>query len=951
MKKLLLVGALAVGASACAPDVVQDPPPNVVVAQFDPSGSPAVVPSPNDLAFNSATGLVAAPINPAAPAAEQEFTRDYVNTLNGFPTTLVATTKIADLDKNTITPNTVRFVDLLAGTPIARPRVETEVLYNEETDILTIRPKPPATAWPKGGRYMIALVGGENGLKGTNGQPVVGSAVWGFASSEVPLVTCEDLTAPDCLPTTDIIPSDVEDPAARIRDQTATALRLETLRRAYRPLLDAVATQGVNREDIVLLWTFRVMDMPEPTFNPDPTASVVPFPNDLALKRNADGSTQVNLPPPPENASELQKALIRGLNTLDGFSTTSAIVSENSATLGTLETGSSLDAANLSTAVKFFNLTGTTTPNVRVCLNCAGTAQSPQQLQIVPQAPLDEKTTYAAVMTTDLKDVRGRPLAPPATFALLRLSNPLIVEDRIQVSALASQNIDTVRSLEAARQSLKPMFDALEAKAQLPRSKIALAWAFTTQSTVSTLARLHALPETAYAQAGIPGVPLGLDDKTTTLLAGMGSLPKADIGKIYQGTMILPFALTGEQGTLNPTQPRVDRVPFLLVLPTQPAPDAKGWPVAIFSHGLRGSHGNVLTIANELAKQGYAAIAYDSPYHGERSSCVGVAATIGQSSDDAACANPQTQRCETSTANTQSYGRCVARDEASRATCTAEVRGSKPADIFCSDLGQGRCLADGKCEGGSFLLNSSNSPAISGWNFINPGNLFATRDNFRQHSIDLGQAVRVLKSPQIDGLLTQLNGGTATALDETNIVYLGQSLGGILGTLSTSVASSVGNVVLNVPGGDLTGILLTSPAFKTQRDAFLLTLSNAGIKQGTPEFDQFFGLARMILDPADPVNYSYFVENGAVPPTREALVQYITNDEITPNPTTQAILNAANNRVAGKKMLASYLYETATPTPGQQGDRHGFLLNFKDPAVTTQAQMQAVQFLKTGVLP
>jgi hypothetical protein len=280
MKKLLLVGALAFGGVSCAPDIKQDPPADNVIAQFDPAASPAVVPSPNDLALNPATGLVAAPIDPQAPAAQQEFTRDYINTLNGFPTSVVATTKITDLDPSTINPDTVRFIDLLKGTPIATPSVEVDTKYDAETGTLSISSKNPA-GWPKGGRYAIALVGGEGGLKGTNGKPVVGSAVWGFASAENPLVTCEDLTAPDCRATTEIIPSEEHDPVKRHEDQTATALRLEQLRRSYKPVLDAIATQGVEREDIVLLWTFRIMNMPEATF--DPAAGVVPFPNDVLL--------------------------------------------------------------------------------------------------------------------------------------------------------------------------------------------------------------------------------------------------------------------------------------------------------------------------------------------------------------------------------------------------------------------------------------------------------------------------------------------------------------------------------------------------------------------------------------------------------------------------------------------------------------------------------------------
>src|SRR5262245_60599990 len=252
MKKLLLVGALTLGAVSCTPDIKQDPPPDVVLADFNPSASPAVVPTPTDLAINQETGLVNAPIDPTASPAQQEFTRDYLNTLNGFPTSVTASTKIVDLDKSTVNTNTVKFIDLLAGTPIATRAVTPTIAYDEDTDLLQVA--PPTGGWPKGGKYAVVLMGGENGLKGVGGKAVVGSSVWTLATLEQPLVTCEDLTASDCKPSTDLIPSTKEDPVERLADQTASALRLEQLRRSYKKLLDALQAQGVNRKDVVLLW-------------------------------------------------------------------------------------------------------------------------------------------------------------------------------------------------------------------------------------------------------------------------------------------------------------------------------------------------------------------------------------------------------------------------------------------------------------------------------------------------------------------------------------------------------------------------------------------------------------------------------------------------------------------------------------------------------------------------
>lgn len=960
MKKLLLVGVLTLSGASCAPNIAQEDPPDYVTADFNPAGSPAVVPTPNDLAIDPATGLVNAPIDPSAPAAQQEFTKDYLNTLNGFPTSVTASTKIPDLDKNSVNANSVRFIDLLQGTPIATPPVTPTIAYDEDTAQLVIA--PPATGWPKGGRYAVALVGGDNGLKGTGGRKVVGSSVWALASLEKPLVTCEDLTAPDCKASTDLIPSTKTDPVERIADQTATALRLEQLRRSYKPVLDAVASQGVNRGDIVLLWTFRITNMPEATF--DPAASVIPFPNDIVTTRNPDGTIKnVNLPI-PANASETQRQLFQGLNTLDGFSTTSAIVSENSDALGAIDTGSKLDPGSLAAGTRFIKqATGELQTNVTVCLNCASSnpaANNAQQLQFVPQIPLDERTSYAVVMTTDLKDERGRKVAPSGAFALMRLSNPLSVSGKSQVSGVSDAQ---AAALEPIRAAFKPLFDALAderlpAEKRLPRSKIVLAWSFTTQSTVTTQKALYDLPDTRYGPGGLLNQPLYLRDVTDVVKAQMGSLPKDHISKIFQGSIVLPVALTGTGGTLNPGAPKFERAPFLLAIPVGDTP-TEGYPVTIFSHGLRSHKGTVLPILDALATSGQATIAIDTVFHGDRSTCVGITAAAGIREDPA---NPNSPAIDTPdkacnsgstcdvTATSPTYGRCI---PATTTTCNPSTDAT--GDLACTLAGLGRCFStsntdptQGVCDT-PFRTNSQGQAFISGWNMLNLTNLFATRDNFRQHTIEHAQLERVLVA---DGIDTQLQAQSAGKIDGSKINYIGQSLGGILGPVYTAASSRVRNAVFNVPAGNLTGVLLTSPAFAEARAGFLATLAAQGINQGTPAFDQFLGLSKMILDPADPINYVYAVENGPVSPAnREAFIQYIQDDLVAPNPLTEALIATANNRAQDKKDVATFKFtnnEGSVPAD----KRHGFLLDFTgNPAVTTQAQTQAVQFINTGTLP
>ena len=165
MKRLVLAAALAAGAVGCEPEINQDPVPDQVVVQFDPSAVPAIVPSPNDLAIDRTTGKVNAPIDPNSSPAQQEFTRDYLNSLNGFPVTAGASASIsAPLDPASVTPATVRVLPLNAiaaatYSPTAAPgKVTATVGYDANTNRITVAPNP---GWPKGSRWGVAIVGGD----------------------------------------------------------------------------------------------------------------------------------------------------------------------------------------------------------------------------------------------------------------------------------------------------------------------------------------------------------------------------------------------------------------------------------------------------------------------------------------------------------------------------------------------------------------------------------------------------------------------------------------------------------------------------------------------------------------------------------------------------------------------------------------------------------------------
>ncbi len=977
MKKMLFLGALALGASACAPDIAKDGAPTnpAVVAEFDPAASPPVVPSPNDLAINSATGLVNAPVSSAAPAAEQEFTRDYVNTLNGFPASITVSTTVKDLDPSSVDTKTVKIIDLYEGTPLSRPvPANIAIAYNEDTDRINIL---APTGWPKGGRYAVALIGGPAGLKTTAGAEVIPSATWAFASSQESLVTCLDLTAPNCRAATELIPASATDPNERIAQQTATALQLEQLRRGYAPLLDLTAEKfSVERDNIVLLWTFTVMNHPEATF--DPATGNVPFPNDLA-RVPASGNTpaHLNLPEPTgPNVDPTQLALIRGLNTLDGWSTTAPIISENNATTGAIDLGSELDpnTVKLGQTVLFLKLTNAdkgTQPQVKVCLNCASSKPAvssgrnpPQQLQIIPEVPLDEETTYAVVLLRGMKDLKGRTVAPTAPQALLRSEAPLLNDNN--QSTVGAVPTFLAAQLEPARRGLKPLYDALNAQG-IKRKDVNLAWAFTTQKTRAVLTQLDAAP----AANSVPADPFFLADETARVKQTMANLrlDSAAVNRVFVGAYVSPYLLTDETGTLGRAAARVDRLPFLLFMPTGTAP-AGGFPVVVFGHGLTGNRDNVMSVANTLNANGFAVAAIDTVLHGERSSCAGISAMQPiDSGDPADPINTPDKACTTGSTcdrnvNSPTFGRCIA--PATAAACDPRPTApgnpeAKHGDLTCAEQGQGRCLSTGKCEGGDFKrapvpADVLPMPArISGWNFLNLTNLFATRDNFRHHVVDFAQFARVLAS---DSLNTRLNAYGVGTVNGAQVDYVGQSLGSLQGVLSASVSSRMRRVALNAAGGSLVDVLLTSPGFATQAAAFKGQLAQAGRPEGSPQFDEFITLARTILDPADARNYGYFLVNApSKPASRAAFVQYIKDDEIIPNAVSATLLTAAN-RPGATNTVQFYMAEI--PQLTTFGAKHNFLtVNDPrlDPSTGTGAFLKSIRdayqgqiagFLKTG---
>lgn len=347
------------------------------------------------------------------------------------------------------------------------------------------------------------------------------------------------------------------------------------------------------------------------------------------------------------------------------------------------------------------------------------------------------------------------------------------------------------------------------------------------------------------------------------------------------------FELDGEGEPIAQDTPNL--IPVTIALPSGPMPSS-GYPVMLYGHGLGASRTQMTMMMETAARAGYATIAIDASSHGSRY-------------------DPADE----------------ARDLASVVSgFTGTVAG---ADGF------------GDTEGlqTTFRL------------FHNFSNILAMRDEIRQTVLDWGEAVRMVRDPDVD--LTPLLGGVAgtpPAFDPARIVYFGESFGGIIGGLLAGVEPHLRSVVLCGPGG---GILdLTGPHAPTLSGFLSFALTTVYRASGT--FDRFhpvIGLGSAMLDGGDPINFAPLAFDrsalGALEGTaRDVVILESVGDEILANAGTEGLavsfgmsqLAPAFEPIAGMPLLAG-------PASANVRGRTGLFLAF---AAATHGEVWS----KTNVL-
>lgn len=653
----------------------------------------------------------------------------------------------------------------------------------------------------------------------------------------------------------------------------------------------------------------------------DPSNGVVPNPTNLLLSGTTD--LTINIPvPDPTDFSNPRVAI----NALDGFSTASPMSTGFSVPIkpSSVVAGSSVRVFQVTLTGPGGGVTGITNelqPNVEFVTALPSSDTSGRTVAIVPTKPLKQLTSYMVVLTNGITDNRGNDATPDQTYFLAKRTSPLCVGGASTDPLLPSA---TACALEPLRQ-LTNSQEFAASQAGIDPSKIVLSWVMTTQSITPVLGAVQArtaqtpAAATQIAPTGLnlsqlnPALPpiadvyIGTIDLPYYLNAPTQTAPTAPLGGFWRaapGAYVPPFNQFGLDPTSTfvtfanplPVANTTQKVPLVLTIPNAASGKTKpaaGWPIVIFQHGITRNRSDAFAIAGTLASQGFAVIAIDAPLHGI--------------TDPASPLN---------VANTP-FAALGARER-----------------TFNLDLSNNTTGAPGP----DGVIDSSGSY------FINLPSLLTSRDNIRQAVADLLVLARAVPSAHYSS--------SATDFDGSRIGFVGQSLGGIIGTVFMGVQPDVQVALLNVPGGGIPRLLEASPAFGPR---IIAGLGASGLSPGTPDYDAFFGAAQTVTDSADPVNWALPANNSLLASKRLLLQEVVGGGDVLPD---QVIPNAvAGAPLSGTEPLIRTLGLTAITQSTQsatgirgvvrftQGN-HGSLLDpTQYPAATAEMQGEMASLL------
>lgn len=479
---------------------------------------------------------------------------------------------------------------------------------------------------------------------------------------------------------------------------------------------------------------------------------------------------------------------------------------------------------------------------------------------------LAEGRRYAAVLTSRLKDKRGRALGKTADFdaaaagdapGVGRLYADAMTKVRAALGgALASDQSEVIAIAPYTTQKMTETSYAL--REEIEKNSYALSW---DPKDVAPMTPARFAPKSGGALPsgftaslddwlGVASqkLPDGTDDPDEDLpvrahdkIAAIGTAvfsAKSWLQKkaSYDDPEHMTFAVDAA-GKPAP-QPDV-KIWVTFSIPQGPVP-ATGFPVVVVQHGLSGSRDYLLSMANTFAKKGWAAVAIDSVTFGARAE-------------------------------------------------GAEYRADATTD-YTKAPGATYIGADGISD---TVAGSRNGPFDFFGGLKNIGSL---RDQLRQAELDTAQLVKLLRSsPDLSPLKT---GADAPKLDPDRIAYVGDSLGGIEGAGAAALEPKVRAWTLNVAGAAIfTELAGYGPAINAQLSAA------GGLNFGFrgDRFDESHLLISMFqtaVESGDPIAYASRIVTdphplgGAATSSRNVFQISVVYDELVSNEANEALARA-----------------------------------------------------------
>ncbi|MBI5517435.1 MAG: hypothetical protein HY909_26935 [Deltaproteobacteria bacterium] len=595
-----------------------------------------------------------------------------------------------------------------------------------------------------------------------------------------------------------------------------------------------------------------------------PAPLEVPFPSDLYLRADADGTVAELSDWSRFGVSASPETFTEGYGGLDGFGRTTGAVFL-------------VDGADLAPDALPSDGAESLTPQARVALvdlrpapgapvrvpAVAGYSARYHLLTVQPDGVvLEAAHPYAVVVTVGVRTTRG-PLGPSPAFRAVRDNAPGsrgapagrlygdAVDAVVRSAGVARERIagvavfttqGTHRQLRGVRDDLvagrfgpAPQFTA--DPAQCAPFNPARFGADAHDGWTATLDAWLGMPLRDASGRDVPGEPHGSEAPTL-------GVPHDALGAVVTGTFTSPEFrrrwngnTDREEGTFQwddqgHARPVVaaQRLPITLALPRTPAPPS-GYPVVIYGHGLGGQRAALLGVANELARGGIATLAVDTATFGQRA--------LGQQHD-----------------RTSLYA----------------TRGS--------------------------YLGPDGLPDNPGYDsttfFGGLNNILSLRDNIRQTALDYVQLRRLVANPALDlSAVAAQYGGAAPRLDGARVGYVGNSLGGIVGTVFSAVDPDVNPVVLNVPGGALVAVLAAdSPVIGATVTGAARTLYHYPAELPVDRWHPLASLVQGILDGGDPAAYASEVTRPPTGRGHDVWLTMVDRDSVVPNRATELLARA-----------------------------------------------------------